>query len=60
MHVLSWQLYKDSLFSDYQDIQGGTTSEGIHTGVMAATLNMTIMTYARVDIRQPLLKINPS
>lgn len=58
--ALSWQLYQDALFSDYQDIQGGTTSEGIHTGVMAATLNMTIMTYGGVDIRQPLLKINPS
>ncbi|WMY97074.1 MAG: glycoside hydrolase family 65 protein [Arsenophonus sp.] len=60
LHALSWKLYKDSLFSDYQDIQGGTTSEGIHTGVMAATLNMTIMTYGGVDIRQSLLKINPS
>ncbi|HGJ5855750.1 glycoside hydrolase family 65 protein [Arsenophonus nasoniae] len=60
LSALSWQLYKEALFSDYQDIQGGTTSEGIHTGVMAATLNMTIMTYGGVDIRQPLLEINPS
>ncbi|MFS1537481.1 MAG: hypothetical protein ACL7BU_00895 [Candidatus Phlomobacter fragariae] len=31
--------------------------EGIYTGVMVATLHMT---YGGVDIRQPLLKINPS
>ncbi|AMA64812.1 Trehalose 6-phosphate phosphorylase [Candidatus Arsenophonus lipoptenae] len=60
MSDLSWQLYSSSLFSDYNDIQGGTTSEGIHTGVMAATLNMTIMSYGGVDIRQPILIINPS
>ncbi|GAB1437341.1 glycosyl hydrolase family 65 protein [Providencia sp.] len=60
LHDLSWQLYKDALYSDYNDIQGGTTAEGIHTGVMAATLNTTIMAYAGVDIRHYALKVNPS
>ncbi|MGE9715719.1 glycoside hydrolase family 65 protein, partial [Escherichia coli] len=55
LHDLSWQLYQDALYSDYNDIQGGTTAEGIHTGVMAATLNTTIMAYAGVDIRQDML-----
>ncbi len=31
-HELSWQLYQEALYSDYRDIQGGTTAEGIHTG----------------------------
>lgn len=57
---MSWQLYQDALYSDYNDIQGGTTAEGIHTGVMAATLNTTIMAYAGVDIRQDMLTITPS
>ena len=35
---LSWELFLDAVGSDYNDIQGGTTAEGIHTGVMAATL----------------------
>lgn len=48
------------MYSDYNDIQGGTTAEGIHTGVMAATLNTTIMAYAGVDIRQDILNIAPS
>lgn len=60
LHDLSWQLYQDALYSDYNDIQGGTTAEGIHTGVMAATLNTTIMAYAGVDIRQDILNIAPS
>ncbi|MEH2920521.1 glycoside hydrolase family 65 protein [Samsonia erythrinae] len=57
---LSWKLYREALYSDYQDIQSGTTAEGIHTGVMAATLNTTIMAYAGVDIRHTYLRITPS
>lgn len=60
LHDLSWQLYQDALYSDYNDIQGGTTAEGIHTGVMAATLNTTIMAYAGVDIRKDKLEITPA
>lgn len=60
LHDLSWQLYQEALYSDYNDIQGGTTAEGIHTGVMAATLNTTIMAYAGVDIRADILSIKPS
>ena len=33
---LGWHLYRNALTSDYEDIQGGTTAEGVHTGVMAA------------------------
>ncbi|MEH0873584.1 glycosyl hydrolase family 65 protein [Pectobacterium cacticida] len=57
---LSWTLYREALSSDYYDIQGGTTAEGIHTGVMAATLNTTIMAYAGVDIRHLYLRITPT
>ncbi|WP_224555272.1 glycoside hydrolase family 65 protein [Pectobacterium versatile] len=59
-HELSWKLYREALSSDYQDIQSGTTAEGIHTGVMAATLNTTIIAYAGVDIRHVCLRIAPS
>lgn len=56
---LSWQLYQEALRSDYQDIQGGTTAEGIHTGVMAATLMVTIQTYGGVDTRGEWLSFKP-
>jgi len=39
---LSWELFTDSIGSDYTDIQGGTTGEGIHTGVMAGTVWITL------------------
>ncbi len=56
---LSWQLYQEALRSDYQDIQGGTTAEGIHTGVMAATLMVTLQTYGGVDSRGEWLSFAP-
>ena len=57
---LSWSLFHDALTSDYNDIQGGTTGEGIHTGVMAGTILITIMSYAGLDIRSGEIKISPN
>jgi len=56
----SWDLYMDALQSDYTDIQGGTTGEGIHTGVMAGTVILAMNTYAGVDFRGKILEINPA
>jgi len=56
---LSWELYKEALGSDFVDIQGGTTGEGIHTGVMASTAMMAITTYAGIDVHGDLLEVNP-
>lgn len=60
LHDLSRELYQQALRSDYGDIQGGTTAEGIHTGVMAATINTAVMSYAGVDIRGDRLSVSPS
>jgi trehalose/maltose hydrolase-like predicted phosphorylase len=56
---MSWELYADALSSDYNDIQGGTTAEGIHAGVMAGTIMIAISTFAGVDTRGEILSINP-
>lgn len=57
---LSWELYADALSSDFNDIQGGTTAEGIHAGVMAGTIMIAISTYGGVDTRGELLSVNPA
>jgi trehalose/maltose hydrolase-like predicted phosphorylase len=49
-HKLSWELYFDALTSDYNDIQGGTTAEGIHAGVMTGTVWVALVSYAGLDI----------
>lgn len=36
----SWDMFLQALESDVNDIQGGTTKEGIHMGVMAGTLDL--------------------
>ncbi len=58
--ALAWQLYQEALYSDYRDIQGGTTAEGIHAGVMAATLDIPVTTFAGVDLRQDNIIIQPN
>ncbi len=56
---LSRELYYDALESDYNDIQGGTTGEGIHAGVMAGTLMIALTNFAGIDIRGEQLSIEP-
>lgn len=57
--ALSTQLYEDALGSDYVDIQGGTTGEGIHAGVMAGTILIALNTFAGISFRGEQLSINP-
>ena len=57
---LSWDLYIDSLTSDYNDIQGGTTAEGIHAGVMAGTVMIAISNFGGIDLRGEILKVEPN
>jgi beta-phosphoglucomutase family hydrolase len=57
---LSWELYQDALSSDYNDIQGGTTAEGIHMGVMAGTVLIAIYAYAGLNLRGENIRINPN
>lgn len=56
---LSTILYQDALSSDANDIQGGTTAEGIHLGVMAGTIMIALQSYAGLDISGDQLKVNP-
>ncbi|MQS98580.1 glycoside hydrolase family 65 protein [Companilactobacillus halodurans] len=56
----AWKLFYEALTSDYYDIQGGTTAEGIHLGVMGATLSVVTSVFAGVDTRGDTLEINPN
>jgi beta-phosphoglucomutase family hydrolase len=46
----AWGMYMDALRSDLVDIQGGTTGEGIHCGVMAGTVYMVLSVFCRLDL----------
>ncbi len=55
----SWQMFKTALESDVGDIQGGTTREGIHMGVMAGTLDLIQRGYLGTTIRDETLYFAP-
>ena len=54
-----WKLYLESLRSDLDDIQGGTTGEGIHCGVMAGTIYMVISVFFGADFSGDILSLCP-
>ena len=60
MKETGWGLYLDALRSDLVDIQGGTTGEGIHCGVMAGTVVDVIATYGGVELYEQVPKLHPS
>lgn len=56
----AWKLYMDALESDLNDIQGGTTGEGIHCGVMAGTIYDTLVAFAGLDLSGDVPVLRPS
>ena len=47
---IGWDLYMEALESDLVDIQGGTTGEGVHCGVMAGTVYDALAAYAGLTL----------
>jgi len=56
---ISWQLYMNALKSDYADVQGGTTKEGVHTGIMAGTVVLALKAYAGLNLDGEQVSISP-
>jgi trehalose/maltose hydrolase-like predicted phosphorylase len=55
----AWEMFMTALESDVGDIQGGTTQEGIHMGVMAGTLDLIQRGYVGAEIRDGTLYFGP-
>jgi trehalose/maltose hydrolase-like predicted phosphorylase len=55
----SWKWYCEVLNSDINDIQGGTTPEGIHTGVMGGSVYIAIKMYGGVDLINGIINVEP-
>jgi alpha,alpha-trehalase len=56
----SWALFRDALASDVDDVQGGTTPEGIHMGAMGGTVDLVQRCYTGIEMRNDVLWLNPS
>ena len=55
----SWELFKEAVRADIDDVQGGTTKEGIHLGAMAGTVDLVQRCYAGVEVLHDRLRVSP-
>ena len=55
----SWERFMAALESDMGDLQGGTTKEGIHMGVMSGTLDLLQRSYLGCSVRDGVLHFEP-
>jgi alpha,alpha-trehalase len=55
----SWNFFLKALQSDIDDIQRGTTQEGIHLGAMAGSVNILQEAYMGIKTRDNMLWVNP-
>lgn len=55
----SWKDFEQVLISDFEDIQGGTTAEGIHLGAMAGSLDLVQRGFLGIEVNDDALWVNP-
>ena len=55
----SWENFETVLVSDFEDIQGGTTEEGIHLGAMAGSLDLVQRAFLGLEVGEEALWIDP-
>jgi alpha,alpha-trehalase len=55
----AWELFQEALQSDFADVQGGTTPEGIHLGAMGGTLDIVFRHYAGIDTTGDTIAFHP-
>jgi alpha,alpha-trehalase len=56
---MAWDLLQSALDADLEDIQGGTTAEGIHLGAMAGSVDLFQRCLTGLQVRGGLLELNP-
>jgi trehalose/maltose hydrolase-like predicted phosphorylase len=55
----AWELFSEALESDLLDLQGGTTSEGVHLGAMAGTVDLVQRAYTGIGTSEEVLWLDP-
>ena len=55
----SWKLFEEALKTDVEDIQGGTTAEGIHLGAMSGCVDIVQRCFTGLEARGNVLRFNP-
>ncbi|MFH1355132.1 MAG: response regulator [Candidatus Omnitrophota bacterium] len=55
----AWGLFIEVLKSDIYDLQGGTTPEGIHVGVMGGSIQLALKSFVGLEFLEDRIMINP-
>jgi alpha,alpha-trehalase len=55
----SWRLFEEALRGDLDDLQHGTTAEGIHLGAMAGTQDLLVRCYLGLRTEGEVLWFDP-
>ncbi|HEY9474277.1 MAG TPA: glycosyl hydrolase family 65 protein, partial [Mycobacteriales bacterium] len=55
----AWQFFQDALSADIEDVQGGTTPEGVHLGAMAATIDLVERGFTGMELRDDQFRLDP-
>lgn len=55
----AWHCFREAIVSDFEDVQGGTTPEGIHMGSMAGTVDILQRCFTGLEVRNDVLRLNP-
>jgi trehalose/maltose hydrolase-like predicted phosphorylase len=55
----SLRFFAEALQSDVADIQHGTTSEGVHLGAMAGTVDLIQRVSTGIEVKGDVLRLNP-
>ncbi|MFG2074705.1 pyridoxamine 5'-phosphate oxidase family protein [Nonomuraea maritima] len=55
----SWRFLTEALAGDVEDVQGGTTAEGIHLGAMGGSLDLLQRCYLGLELRPEGLFLDP-
>jgi beta-phosphoglucomutase family hydrolase len=55
----SMRYFAEALQSDVNDIQGGTTAEGVHLGAMAGTVDLVQRVSTGIEVSGDILRLNP-
>ncbi|MCA9403390.1 MAG: glycoside hydrolase family 65 protein [Candidatus Omnitrophica bacterium] len=56
---ISMAAFLDALKSDIYDTQGGTTQEGIHSGVMGSSIDLFLKQFAGLNLAEDRLSLDP-
>ena len=58
-HDSAWEMFTDALRGDVEDIQGGTTQEGIHLGAIGGTVDIVFRHFVGLDATGDVLAFRP-